>query len=171
MLRGDFVLASGQRSAYYIDARRVTLSSEGAPLVARAFLKAMDDLSVEAVGGLTLGADPIISSIVTVAGMSGRSVDGLIVRKAAKEHGAARRIEGPLRQGMSVVVVEDTSTTGASALEAVDALRWEGAEVRAVISLIDRDQGARDLISRADLEYRSIFKAAEIVAVEDHPTE
>src|SRR5579884_2348473 len=112
VLYGDFVLSSGQRSSYYLDARRVTLSAAAAHLVGQVFVQRLAGQEIDAVGGLTLGADPIVSAIATVSGELGRPIDGLIVRKAAKEHGSGRRIEGPWREGVRVAVVEDTMTTG-----------------------------------------------------------
>ncbi len=165
VLHGDFVLSSGQRSPYYLDARRVTLSAAAAPLVGLIFLREIQDLPVDAVAGLTVGADPIVSAVATVSGQRGHPVDGLIVRKAVKGHGAARRIEGPWRQDMRVVVVEDTMTTGASALEAARAIRGEGGSVLAVWGLIDRKQGAREAIEAAGYTFGAIYSVDELLIV------
>lgn len=163
VLRGDFVLSSGQRSSYYLDARIVTLSSEGSALIGPVFLDALGDAGVDAVAGLTLGADPIVCAIATWAGASGRKVDGLIVRKAAKEHGAGRRIEGPWREGLRVAVVDDTLTTGASALEAARAIEDEGGTVCGVWALIDREQGAQEAIEAAGYSFKALYRARQLL--------
>lgn len=165
VLHGDFVLSSGQRSSYYLDARRVTLSAVAASLVGLLFLREIQDLKVDAVAGLTLGADPIVSAVATVSGQQGHPVDGLIVRKAAKEHGASRLIEGPWREGMNVVVVEDTMTTGASALAAAQAILDAGGQVQAVWGLIDRRQGARKKVEAAGYPFGAIYSVDELLAV------
>lgn len=165
VLRGDFVLSSGQRSSYYLDARRVTLSAVAAPLVGLLFLREIQDLRVDAVAGLTLGADPIVSAVATISGQRDHPIDGLIVRKAAKEHGAGRRIEGPWREGMRVVVVEDTMTTGASALEAAAAVCDAGGKVLAVWGLIDRKAGAKEAIEAAGYVFGTIYSVDELLAV------
>jgi orotate phosphoribosyltransferase len=161
-MRGDFVLSSGLRSDFYLDARIVTLSAEGSGLVGEVFLDLLDGTEAEAVAGLTVGADPIVTAIAVAAGRAGRHIDGLIVRKERKEHGAARRIEGPWRDGLQVVVVDDTFTTGASPLEAAAAIHEAGGVVRELIALIDREQGAREAIEYAGYGFRSVFTASEI---------
>jgi orotate phosphoribosyltransferase len=163
VLRGDFVLASGRRSSYYLDARRVTLSAAGSRLVGQVFLAALGDVEIEAVAGLTLGADPIVAAIATISGTVGNPVDGLIVRKAAKEHGTGRRIEGPWRDGMRVAVVDDTLTTGASSLQAAEAVTEAGGTVVAVYALIDREQGARGAIEAAGYPFEAIYRADEVL--------
>jgi orotate phosphoribosyltransferase len=163
VLHGDFTLSSGRRSSYYLDARVVTLSAQGSHLVAQVFLQTICDTDVEAVAGLTLGADPIVASIAAVSGRDGRPIDGLIVRATRKEHGAARRIEGPWRPGLHVAVVDDTFTTGASALEAAEAIVDAGGEVRAVYALIDREQGAREAIESAGYAFHAIFTSREVM--------
>jgi orotate phosphoribosyltransferase len=149
----------------YLDARRVTLSAEGAPLVGLLFLRQIQELDVEAVAGLTLGADPIVAAVATVSAQWGHPLDGLIVRKAAKEHGVGRRIEGPWRDGVRVVVVEDTMTTGASALDAAHAVEEAGGTVEAVWGLIDRAQGAERAIRAAGYRFGAIYAAEELLAV------
>lgn len=163
VLHGDFVLSSGRRSSYYLDARRVTLSAAGAALIGDAFLDALSDLDLEAVAGLAIGADPIVASIAAAAGRSGRDIDGLIVRKERKEHGAGRRIEGPWREELRVAVVEDTLTTGASSLQAAQAVEEEGGKVVIVCALIDREQGAREAIEKAGYPFRTLFRASELI--------
>ena len=164
VLHGDFVLTSGQRSSYYLDARRVTLSSAAAALVGESFLHVLEPYPIEAVAGLAIGADPIVAAIATVAGTQGQTVDGLIVRKERKEHGAGRRIEGPWRDGMRVAIVDDTLTTGGSSLQAAQAVEEEGGQVLAVCALIDREQGARQAIESAGYPFIALFSAAELLS-------
>lgn len=163
VLRGDFTLSSGRRSSYYLDARLVTLSARGSALVGALVLDQALVLGAGAVGGLTVGADPIVAATATVAGLRGIGLDGLIVRKERKEHGVARRIEGPFREGLAVAVVDDTLTTGASALAAAEALSDSGADVRGVVALIDREQGAREAIEARGYAYYPLFLASQVV--------
>ena len=141
VVRGDFVLSSGQRASWYIDLRRVLLSGASAALAGRVMLAVTADLGYDAVGGLTLGADPVAAAMMHAAFVQGKNLDAFVVRKSDKAHGLQRRIEGPGVAGRRVLAVEDTSTTGASVLTAVDALREAGAEVAGVAVLVDR--GAR----------------------------
>jgi len=161
-LHGDFVLSSGQRSGVYLDARLVTLSAAGSVLVGRVFLDALRGSGAEAVAGLTLGADPIVVAVALLSGLDGFALDGLIVRKERKEHGAGRRIEGPWRPGLRVAVVDDTLTTGGSSLSAARAVEEEGGQVCGVYTLIDREQGARQAIEGAGYDFHAIFTAAEL---------
>jgi orotate phosphoribosyltransferase len=163
LLRGDFVLSSGRRSTFYLDARRVTLAAEAAPLVGLVFLQQLQEFDIDAVAGLSLGADPIVSSIAVVSGQRAHPLDGIIVRKAAKEHGAGRRIEGPWRDGLRVAVVEDTMTTGASALDAAGAVRAAGGQVQAVWGLVDREEGAREAVEQAGYTFGAIFSIGELL--------
>ena len=152
VVRGRVVLSSGQEADYYVDLRRVTLHHEAAPLVGRVMLELTADLGVEAVGGLTLGADPVATAMVHA---SGGKLDAFVVRKSEKQHGLQRRIEGPDVSGRRVLAVEDTSTTGASVLTAVEALRAAGAYVAAVAVIVDR--GAAGAVRAAGLEYRAAY--------------
>lgn len=163
VLRGDFILSSGARSSYYLDARMVTLSSEGSALVGEVFIDALRNLDVDAVAGLTVGADPIVTAIAVMSSLSSRRLDGLIVRKEQKEHGAGRRIEGPWRPGLRVAVVDDTLTTGASSLEAARVVEGAGGEVGAVWALIDREQGARQAVERAGYAFGAVFTASDLI--------
>lgn len=164
LMKGDFVLASGRRSDYYIDARRVTLSGPGSLLVGRLVLDHIRAELPDAVGGMSMGADPIVSAVTVVSAEQGLTVDGLLVRKQSKEHGTGRRVEGPVRPGMSAVVVEDTSTTGRSALEAVAALGDSEVEVNRVVTLIDREEGAALAVQTAGLTFEAIFSVSEILS-------
>jgi orotate phosphoribosyltransferase len=156
-------LSSGREADYYVDLRRISLDGTAAPLVGDVMLDLTDDLDFEAVGGLTLGADPVASSMLHAAARRGRVLDAFVVRKAEKRHGLQRRIEGPDVAGRRVLAVEDTSTTGASVLEAVAALREAGADVVAVAVIVDRDTGARQNVEEsAGLPYRAAFGKDEL---------
>jgi orotate phosphoribosyltransferase len=157
IVHGKVTLASGKEAEYYVDLRRITLDSAAAPLIGPAMLELTKDLEYDAVGGLTLGADPVAMSMLHAAAKVGRSLDAFVVRKAEKTHGLQRRIEGPDVQGRRVLAVEDTSTTGGSVLTAVEALREAGAEVVAVAVIVDRATGARERVESAGLEYRTVF--------------
>ena len=160
VVHGDFVLSSGQRASSYVDLRRVTLDGRLAPLVGRVLLNTTADLSYEAVGGLTLGADPVASAMMHAAASRGTPVDAFVIRKAEKAHGMQRRIEGPDVAGRRVLAVEDTSTTGNSVLTAVDALLEAGAEVVGVAVLVER--GARQRVLDRGLPYRAVYELAEL---------
>jgi orotate phosphoribosyltransferase len=157
---GRVVLASGVDADYYIDLRRIALDGRAAPLVGRVMLDLTDDWDYAAVGGLTLGADPVAVAMLHTAARDGGHLDAFIVRKAGKVHGLQRRIEGPDMAGRQVLVVEDTSTTGESALTAVDALRAEGATVVGVAALVDR--GARAAVEAAGLPFRAAYSVADL---------
>jgi orotate phosphoribosyltransferase len=160
VLHGDFVLSSGQHATWYIDLRRVLLSGEAAPLAGRVMLAAADGLDYDAVGGLTLGADPVAAAMIHAAAGQGRVLDAFVVRKAGKTHGLQRRIEGPDVAGRRVLAVEDTSTTGASVLTAVDALREAGAEVVGVAVMVER--GARDRVRQQGLPFRAAYDLGDL---------
>jgi orotate phosphoribosyltransferase len=155
---GDFLLASGQRSTYYIDGKQVTLQSRGLYLVARLMMDLTADWAPDAVGGMSIGADPIAGAIAAVAGAEGRELGAFIVRKEAKERGTRKQVEGPLPEGARVVVLEDVVTTGGSSLEAIEALRREvSAEVLGVVAVVDRLQGGAENLGAHGAELRAIF--------------
>jgi len=160
VVRGDVVLSSGQHATWYIDLRRVLLSGQAAPLAGRVMLAATADLDYDAVGGLTLGADPVAAAMLHAAANQGRALDAFVVRKTEKEHGLQRRIEGPDVAGRRVLAVEDTSTTGASVLTAVDALQEAGAEVVGVGGLVER--GARDRVTQCGLPFRAVYDVGDL---------
>jgi orotate phosphoribosyltransferase len=160
VVSGDFVLSSGQRATWYIDLRRVLLSGQAAPLAGRVMLAATADLGYDAVGGLTLGADPVAAAMLHAAASQGRTLDAFVVRKTEKAHGLQRRIEGPDVAGRRVLAVEDTSTTGASVLTAVDALQEAGAVVAGVAVLVER--GARDRVLRRGLPFRAVYDVDDL---------
>jgi orotate phosphoribosyltransferase len=170
--RGEFTLASGKKSNYYLDCRLTTLDAEGALLTGYCVLELLDEMGVrpDAIGGLSMGADPVVSAAIVVsaidppAGWAGkRPVQGFLVRKEAKGHGRKKQIEGMEQtQGKRVAIVDDVCTTGGSTLEAIEAATREGCEVVAVISLVDREEGGSDML-RAKYNYRSIFTARELL--------
>ena len=157
VVHGKVILSSGREADYYVDLRRVTLHKEAAPLIGEVMLELTADWSYEAVGGLTLGADPVATAMMHA---SGGGVDAFVVRKEGKAHGLQRRIEGPDVAGRRVLAVEDTSTTGGSVLTAVDALREADAQVVGVAVIVDR--GAGDAVRAAGLEYRSAYSLADL---------
>ncbi len=165
--RGDFVLASGARSDYYIDARTTTMSGRGQYLIGRVALAALDAHGWEpaAIGGLTLGADPVAYAVAHAAAAVDRPLDAFTVRKQAKQHGAGQRIEGSFRGGMRVVVCEDTITSGGSALNAVDAVEEAGGTVIGVLALVDREEGGRARIEERGLPVVALFTARELLAL------
>ena len=160
VIHGDVVLSSGQRASWYIDLRRVLLDGRAAPLAGRVMLELTADLDYDAVGGLTLGADPVAAAMMHAAAAQGRHLDAFVVRKAEKAHGLQRRIEGPDVAGRRVLAVEDTSTTGNSVLTAVDALTEAGAEVAGVAVVVER--GARPRVAERGLPYRAAYELADL---------
>ncbi len=157
---GRVILSSGAQADYYVDLRRVTLHHEAAPLIGRLVRELTADWSYDAVGGLTLGADPVATAVLHAPGPP---VDAFVVRTATKQHGLQRRIEGPDVTGRCVLAVEDTSTTGASVLTAVAALREAGADVVGVATVVDRDTGAHEAIEKAGLPYRTVLHMSELL--------
>jgi orotate phosphoribosyltransferase len=162
VVHGRVVLSSGKEADYYVDLRRVTLDAQAAPLVGRVMLELTSDWEYDAVGGLTLGADPVAVSMLHAAAAQGRELDAFVVRKAEKTHGLQRRIEGPDVAGRRVLAVEDTSTTGGSVLTAVQALREAGAEVVGVAVIVDRATGAREKVEAEGCAYRYAFGLDEL---------
>jgi orotate phosphoribosyltransferase len=167
VVRGRVVLASGAEADYYVDLRRATLHHAAAPLIGRQLRQLTADWDYAAVGGLTLGADPVACALLHVASASGVALDAFVVRKGAKGHGLQRQIEGPDVAGRRVLAVEDTSTTGGSVLTAVAALREAGAEVVGVATVVDRATGARQAIEAAGLPYRYLLDLADLELVGD----
>jgi orotate phosphoribosyltransferase len=162
IVHGRVTLSSGKEADYYVDLRRVTLDGEASPLVGRVMLDLVSDLDFDAVGGLTLGADPVATSMLHASAAAGKRLDAFVVRKAGKAHGLQQRIEGPSIKGRRVLVVEDTSTTGASPLEAVAAVKEAGAEVVGVATIADRATGAAEKFTDAGLDYRYIYDVREL---------
>ncbi|MBV8886174.1 MAG: orotate phosphoribosyltransferase [Chroococcidiopsidaceae cyanobacterium CP_BM_RX_35] len=159
---GEFVLSSGQRSSYYINGKQVTLHPQGALAVGRLILSELPK-DTQAIAGLTLGADPIVTAVSVVSAYENRPIPALIVRKESKGHGTRAYIEGPsLKAGSLVVVLEDVVTTGQSAMTAVERLRLAGYSVKQVIALVDRQQGGAELYQSAGLKFQSVFSIQEI---------
>ena len=160
VVHGKVILSSGKEADYYVDLRRVTLDAQAAPLVGEVMLDLINDWEYDAVGGLTLGADPVATAMMHVASQRGKRIDSFVVRKAEKAHGLQRRIEGPDVKGRRVVAVEDTSTTGGSVLTAIEALREAGAIVVGVAVIVER--GAKQAILDAGLKYRSVYTLSDL---------
>ncbi|OGC09502.1 orotate phosphoribosyltransferase [candidate division WOR-1 bacterium RIFCSPLOWO2_12_FULL_45_9] len=152
---GDFTLSSGKKSDFYVDCRKVTLHPQGAKLIGKIILDKIKKLKIDAIGGLTLGADPITSAIVTLG-----NIPGFIVRKKAKEHGARQKIEGIIEKGWRVVIVEDVTTTGTSALQAIEAVEAIGVKVVKVISVVDREEGAAEALK--NYAFEPLIKKGEL---------
>lgn len=163
IVHGRVTLSSGKEADYYVDLRRVTLDGVAAPLVGQVMLDLTADLDYDAVGGLTMGADPVATAMLHAAAARGRRLDAFVVRKAEKAHGLQRRIEGPDVSGRRVLVVEDTSTTGGSPLTAIEACRESGAQVVAVAVIADRSSGAGERIrSEAGVDYRYAYGLGDL---------
>jgi orotate phosphoribosyltransferase len=160
VVHGKVVLSSGREADYYVDLRRVTLDGVASPLVGTVMRELTEDWEYEAVGGLTLGADPVATAMLHSAARDGEVLDAFVVRKSEKQHGLQRRIEGPDVSGRSVLAVEDTSTTGGSVLTAVDALLEAGATISGVAVIVDR--GAGPAIVERGLEYRAAYQLADL---------
>jgi orotate phosphoribosyltransferase len=164
--RGHFTLASGRQSTLYIDARLTTMSPDGLALIGPLALMALrsSGWSLDAVGGLTLGADPVSYAIAYASALAGTPLRAFTVRKEAKAHGTSRLIEGPFREGDRVAVIEDVITTGGSALRAVEAIRAAGGVVAGVLALVDREEGGREALEGAGLSVLALARASDIVA-------
>jgi orotate phosphoribosyltransferase len=162
VVHGEVTLSSGRTADFYIDMRRVTLDGATAPVIGRVMRHLVSDWEFEAVGGLTLGADPVATSMLHAASAAGERLDAFVVRKAEKAHGLQRRIEGSPVEGRRVLAVEDTNTTGGSVLTAVAALREAGADVVGVAVIVDRNTGARERIEAEGLPYRYAISAADL---------
>lgn len=164
VIHGDFVLASGRTSRYYVDARRTTMAGDGMVLIGRLGLDTLQTRgwTPKAIGGLTLGADPVAYAIAHAARLEGKQLDAFTVRKQPKTHGASRRIEGCLEAGQPVVIIEDVVTTGRSALEAIDAVRDAGAHVLGVFAVVDREEGGRAHIESAGVPVATLVAVSEL---------
>jgi orotate phosphoribosyltransferase len=163
---GEFTLSSGKKSDYYVDCRTATTDAEGLYNIAELFLDYLENrkLEVDAVGGLTLGADPIVGGMVALSARRKKPVQGFIVRKEAKGHGTGKLIEGNLQPGWKVAIIEDVITTGASALKAIEAAQAAGAELKVVLAVVDREEGGREEISKRGIPIYSLFTATELKA-------
>jgi orotate phosphoribosyltransferase len=154
---GDFTLASGRKSTYYLDGRLITLHAEGLKLIAEGILDLLTDFDFAAVGGMSIGADPIVGGVLTVAAQRGRPLLGFLVRKEAKEHGTKRMVEGPVQPGSKVVIVDDVITTGGSSLQAIDRALEVGCQVVCVVGVCDRLQGGAEAFAARGIPFRSLL--------------
>lgn len=171
LVRGEITLSSGQKSNYYLDCKLTTLHPEGALLTGYAVLELLEKMGVqpEAIGGMSMGADPIVSATVVVSELENRPLPGFLIRKERKGHGRRKQLEGIDGPIGRVAIVDEVCTTGASTLEAIDAAEAEGCEVVAVISLVDREEGGSDKLRRK-YNYRAIFTASELLSHDDSPS-
>lgn len=164
ILRGDFTLASGKKSSYYIDARLTTLDAEGVNLIGRIFLEEIKkDPSINVVGGPTMGADPIVGSVLALSHEQGNPLPGFLVRKEEKVHGTTKLIEGNLKEGDTAAMFEDVVTTGGSVIKAINAVRESGAEVKKLFVIVDREEGAEAKFEEMGVKLFSIFKISELL--------
>lgn len=164
ILKGSFTLSSGEKSNYYIDARLTTLHPEGVNIISKIFLEEIKkDSDIIRIGGPTLGADPIVGSVISLGWESGLTLGGFIVRKKSKDHGTSKLIEGTLEKGEVVAMVEDVITSGGSVMNAVKAVEEQGAKVKKVLCVVDREQGAEKEFVNMGYEYFSIFKVSELL--------
>jgi len=163
VFHGDFTLTSGKKATYYVDLRKVSLDHRVAPLIGQVMLDLIAEVTdVDAVGGMTMGADPVAAAILHQGAARGLSYDAFVVRKEPKDHGRGRQVEGPDLEGKRVIVLEDTSTTGGSPLAAIEALKKVGAEIAAVAVVVDRDTGAREVIEAAGYPYYYAIGLADL---------
>ena len=162
--RGRVILASGKESDYYFDMKPAMLDPDGAALMAELILYEIQEVGADAVGGLEMGAVPLIAPVAMKSPDFGRYLPGFFVRKAVKDHGTQKRVDGNDIDGKSVVILEDVTTTGGSAMDAVQVVKAAGAEVALVISILDRSQGASELYADAGVPFKSLFKAEEFLA-------
>ncbi len=156
---GDFILASGKKAKYYCDSKQITLSSKGVRLVGEGMLQMMteEEEFPAAVGGMSMGADPIVASIITMADVQGKTLKGFLVRKEAKGHGTNRFVEGPVQPGENVIIVEDVVTTGGSSLKAIERAEEFGLKVKTVYAILDRMEGGREAFEKAGYKLKSLF--------------
>ncbi len=154
---GDFTLASGKKAKYYLDGKQVTLDATGSRLVGEGILDLLGNVLPQAVGGMSIGADPITGAVVTIAGVRGQPLCGFLVRKEAKGHGTERYIEGPVKPGDRVAIVEDVVTTGGSSLQAIERCEQFGLVVTRVIAIIDRMEGGRQAFESRGYPFESLL--------------
>ena len=154
---GQFALASGKTASFYLDCRQVTLDSQGARLIGEGMLELLADRMPNLVGGMAIGADPITAAILTLAGMRDMQLRGVMVRKEAKQHGTGKFVEGPFREGESIVIVEDVVTTGGSSLLAIERCEAVGLRVERVCAIIDRLEGGREAFANKGYELTTLF--------------
>jgi orotate phosphoribosyltransferase len=162
--RGKFILSSGKESSFYLDARLVTLSAAGAYLTARIMLDMIKDEQLDAVGGPTLGADPMVGAIASLSHQAGRPINTFIIRKTPKAHGKQQQVEGPLiKEGGSVVIIDDVATTGKAFIESIEVLQKMNINIKSAICVIDRGEGALEALAKYKVPLKSIFTIAEFL--------
>lgn len=154
---GDFTLASGKKAKFYLDCRQITLDSQGARLIGEGMLDLLEGNMPDLVGGMAIGADPITAAILTLAGIRGQALRGIMVRKEAKQHGTGKLVEGPFREGESLVIVEDVVTTGGSSLQAIERCEAVGLKVSRVLAIIDRLEGGKQAFADRGYELTTLF--------------
>jgi orotate phosphoribosyltransferase len=159
---GDFTLASGQKSKYFLDGKQVLLNSFGLRMVSEGLLELLADVEFDAIGGMSIGADPIIGGVITVAAEQGRSLAGVLVRKEAKGHGTNRFVEGPVKLGQKIVIVDDVVTTGGSSLLAIDRVTEFGLKVVQVVGIVDRLQGGAENFAKRQLPFRTLLTVKDL---------
>lgn len=159
---GDFTLASGQKSSYYLDGKQITLHSLGLRQVALGLVELLSEVEFDAIGGMSIGADPIIGGFLVAAAEAGRDVDGFLVRKEAKGHGTNRFVEGPVKPGSRVVIVDDVVTTGGSALLSAERIIEFGCEVVLAVGIVDRLQGGQAAFAERGIELRSLLTVEDL---------
>src|SRR5262245_26763161 len=154
---GEFTLASGKKASYYLDGKQITLHSEGLRQVSEGLLDLLADVEFEAIGGMSIGADPIVGGVLTAAAERGRAMDGFLIRKEAKGHGTNRYVEGPVKSGARVVIIDDVVTTGGSSLQAADRIIEFGCQVVTVVGVIDRMEGGAANFAARNMPFRSLL--------------
>jgi orotate phosphoribosyltransferase len=158
---GDFTLASGRKGTYYLDGKQITLHSTGLHLVAHGLLDLLQDVEFDAIGGMTIGADPIIGAVLAVAATRGRDLCGFLVRKEAKGHGTGKFVEGPVKPGSKVVIIDDVVTTGGSSILAIERIKEFGCEVVQVVAIVDRMEGGAKNFADLKLPFTSLLQITD----------
>ena len=171
--RGSFVLVSGRTSNYYLDMKPTMLNPEGSSLLAELVLNKLEGVKIHYIGGLAMGAVPLLSQIAMLSYSKGRPIPGFFVRKAVKDHGTMKRIEGVKQsdlKGMSVVILDDVTTTGDSAMQAVKAAQDAGAKVELVLAIVDREEGAAEFFAKQKIPFKWLFRAGELLQATEPPS-
>ena len=163
VLKGEFTLVSGKKSNVYVNGKLTTLNSRGLYLSASIFLNMFEGLEYEAFAGPSIGADPIIGALLTLSALKGTSKEGLLIRKEPKGHGTKSIIEGNIKEGMRVILLEDVTTTGGSLLRSADAVTSAGGIITAIFAIVDREEGAVERFAETGYKFSSIFKLSELL--------
>ena len=163
ILKGDFTLVSGRKSSYYINGKMTSLYSRGLYLAAKLLADIFQEEEYDAIAGPTIGADPIIGALLTLSAEMGLEKQGILIRKEQKGHGTKSLIEGDLKPGMRVILLEDVTTTGGSLLKAADAIIEGGGKITGIYALVDREEGASERIAEAGFRFKALFKVSELL--------